>query len=270
MQDLGQSVIIGESISEIASENRSEYISHVLCEKGECSFVFNDTEFTLVAGESMIITLPKLFLPVQKSRDFKATVIFVHTDFIHALETMSNYGIQGSFRLFRNPVLKLNDEERERCKRDFENVKWRLSNRNHEFYTESVGCALQQLFLDFFDFQLSKLDEKERVAPQSSELVARYLAMLESGEYRDHRDLTYYADKLCVTSKHLSETCKKVSGFPARYWINRFIAIEITELLKNKSLSISEIAYKLNFSSPLHFNNFVKSVFGVPPQQLRG
>ena len=47
--------------------------------------------------------------------------------------------------------------------------------------------------------------------------MERFLALLERGDFRKNRDIGYYADKLCVTTKYLSEVCKKVSGFPANY-----------------------------------------------------
>ncbi|MBE6260882.1 MAG: flavodoxin [Prevotella sp.] len=37
---------------------------------------------------------------------------------------------------------------------------------------------------------------------------------MEAGDYRRNRDISYYADQLCVTTKYLSEVCKKVSGLP--------------------------------------------------------
>ena len=67
----------------------------------------------------------------------------------------------------------------------------------------------------------------------------RFLKMLEEGTYREHREVTYYADCLCVTSKYLSEVSKKVSGYAANYWINRYTILDITRLLRDKSLNSS-------------------------------
>ena len=52
--------------------------------------------------------------------------------------------------------------------------------------------------------------------------------MLERGDFRQNRDIGYYADKLCVTSKYLSEVCKKVSGLPAAFWITRYTSLDIS------------------------------------------
>ena len=50
---------------------------------------------------------------------------------------------------------------------------------------------------------------------QYAQLMEGFLEMLERGNYRQIREVAYYADKLCVTSKYLSEVPKKVSGFPS-------------------------------------------------------
>ncbi len=41
----------------------------------------------------------------------------------------------------------------------------------------------------------------------------RFLRMLEEGTYRERREVTYYADRLCATPKYLSEVSKKASGY---------------------------------------------------------
>lgn len=58
---------------------------------------------------------------------------------------------------------------------------------------------------------------KDSVSTQNASLMNRFLAMLEDGAYRTHREVSYYADILCVTPKYLSEVSKRVSGFAANY-----------------------------------------------------
>ena len=71
--------------------------------------------------------------------------------------------------------------------------------------------------------------------------------MLEDGTYREHREVSYYVDCLCITSKYLSEVLKKVSRYAANYWINRYTIFDISRLLRDKSSSrhkpISAVMY---------------------------
>ena len=88
--------------------------------------------------------------------------------------------------------------------------------------------------------------------------------------YRTHRDIAYYADKLCVTPKSLSEICKSISGCGAAYWINRYTSVEISRLLRDRSLTLTDIAYRFDFSSPAHLSRYIRQNLGVSASEIRG
>lgn len=122
--------------------------------------------------------------------------------------------------------------------------------------------------LDFFDFH-SVINREEGVSAQNASLMSRFLDMLENGDYRHNREVTYYADALCVTPKYLSEVSKKVSGYPANYWINRYTALDIARLLRDKTLTFVQISDMFHFSSPAYFSRYVQRMLGVNPTRYR-
>ncbi len=107
------------------------------------------------------------------------------------------------------------------------------------------------------------------ISTQSASIMNRFLRMLEEGTYREHREVTYYADKLCVTPKYLSEVSKKASGYGANYWINRYTILDITRLLRDKSLSFVDISDIFGFSSPAYFSRYVQQNLGMKPSDYR-
>ncbi|MFC2465919.1 MAG: helix-turn-helix domain-containing protein, partial [Bacteroidota bacterium] len=78
----------------------------------------------------------------------------------------------------------------------------------------------------------------------------------------------YYADKLFVSPKHLSEVSKQVSGRNALYWINRLTTIHIRKLLQQKTHSITELTDLFGFSSTAYFSRFVQQHLGVSPSEF--
>lgn len=76
------------------------------------------------------------------------------------------------------------------------------------------------------------------------------------------RKVTDYADMLFVSSDHLYRTIKLCSDKTAHELIDKMILMEAKAYLLNSSLTISEIAYKLAFADPLHFNRFFKNIAG--------
>lgn len=97
----------------------------------------------------------------------------------------------------------------------------------------------------------------------------KLMEMLEDGSYREHREVTWYADCLYITSKYLSEVSKKVSGYAANYWINRYTILDISRLLKDKSLTFVQISDMFGFSSPAYFSRYVQHNLGMNPTDYR-
>lgn len=128
--------------------------------------------------------------------------------------------------------------------------------------------AMQTAILDFYDFHARIYGESD-VSTQNASIMNRFLKMLEEGSYREHREVSYYADCLCVTAKYLSEVSKKVSGYAANYWINRYTALDISRLLRDKSLSFVQISDLFGFSSPAYFSRYVQQNLGVKPSNYR-
>lgn len=92
---------------------------------------------------------------------------------------------------------------------------------------------------------------------------------LEDGTYREHREVSYYVDCLCITSKYLSEVLKKVSRYAANYWINRYTIFDISRLLSDKSLSFVQISDMFSFSSQAYLSRYVQQNLGFNPTEYR-
>jgi len=143
-----------------------------------------------------------------------------------------------------------------------------LSQPQHKFYHDVLMNAVQTMILDFFDFHAT-LYGFDRITSHYNQLMEQFLEMLERGDFRQNRDIGYYADKLCVTPKYLSEVCKKVSGLPANYWITRFTSLDISRQLRDRSLSFSDISDMFGFSSLSHFSRYVQTNLGAKPSDFR-
>ena len=205
---------------------------------------------------------------LQESDGFRVDVIYVTQKFIELSTPQSNYGMRGQLSLFQNPIMKLTPEQKRVCQHNFEAVKHRLSQTEHCFRHDALRNAVECMIIDFFDFH-AQLYPADKISTQQHQLMEQFIEMLERGDFRRNRDISYYADKLCVTPKYLSEVCKKVSGFSANSWINRYASIELVHLLKDKSLSLTDIAYMFDFSSQSHFSRFVQNNLGQKPSAFR-
>lgn len=261
-------VIIEDSLEGIGSARYEDYLSHALCLGGSCSFMFNGRRFELKEGDLMIVRKGKLLDDIRPSDDFVVRNLYVTARFIELCTPQTNYGVKGQLSLFLNPVMRLDAGQRFVCERDFRWIAYRLTQTGHTFYRELLINAVQSAILDFFDFH-SVINSESAVTNQNASLMNRFLDMLENGDYRHNREVTYYADALCVTPKYLSEVSKKISGFPANYWINRYTSLDIARLLRDKTLTFVQISDIFHFSSPAYFSRYVQRTLGLNPTQYR-
>ena len=128
--------------------------------------------------------------------------------------------------------------------------------------------AIQCMIIDLFDFHAS-LYGNEKITSQYAELMQGFIAILERGDFRKNREISYYADKLCVTTKYLSEVSKKVSGFPAKYWINRYTMLDISRQLRDRRKTLTELSDLYGFSSLSYFTRYVQKNLGMKPTDFR-
>ena len=279
MSDFIQHIIIDNTLKRIGEAAFAEYLCHAYCYGGYCTFERNGQTFRFEDGDCLIIARRgDLVMNLKESEDFRVDVIYVTQKFIEMSTPQSNYGMRGQLFLFQNPIMKLKPEQQEICRLNFEAVKRRLKQTDHHFRHDALMNAVECMIIDFFDFH-SKLYPADKISSQQHQLMEEFMAMLERGDFRQNRDIGYYADKLCVTSKYLSEVCKKVSGLPAAFWITRYTSLDISRLLRERlrvgdrrsgfRYSFTDISDMFGFSSLSHFSRYVLTNLGAKPSDFR-
>ncbi len=267
--DSMQHIILDNTLQHIGDEQYESYICHGYCYGGECTFERNNKHFKMQAGDCIIISRRgDLVENLRESADFKIDVIYVTQQFIELSTPQSNYGMRGHLALFENPIMRLTTGQQEICRMNFDYVKLRLKQVEHRFRHDALMNAIECMIIDFFDFH-AQLYGVDKISSQYHQLMSEFIELLERGDYRQNREISYYANKLCVTPKYLSEVSKKVSGMPANYWITRYASLDISRLLRDRSLSLSEVSDMFGFSSMSHFTRYVQNNLGAKPSDFR-
>lgn len=117
--------------------------------------------------------------------------------------------------------------------------------------------------------QASDLRENASVATNRSRMIFDQFLKLVSQNYARHRNVGFYADKLCLTPKYLSKLIKDTSGRSAPEWIDSYVVLEAKNLLKYSNAAIKEIVYTLNFPNQSVFYKFFKARTGQTPSEYR-
>ena len=81
--------------------------------------------------------------------------------------------------------------------------------------------------------------------------------------------MAFYADKLCITPKYLSQVSRTVTGLPASQWIQFYAAFELVSLLNDTSKTLTEVSDLMGFENLSHFSRYTKKTLGKAPSEYR-
>lgn len=123
--------------------------------------------------------------------------------------------------------------------------------------THAIRCYEQQ--------QLAK----EETATSGNALFRRFVKLV-SQHFMKLRRVSDYAKLLNISADHLNRTIKAQSEKTAGELIDTMILTEAKAYLLHTELSNAEIAYRLDFSDPSHFNKFFKKLAQCTPVEYRG
>jgi AraC family transcriptional regulator, transcriptional activator of pobA len=97
----------------------------------------------------------------------------------------------------------------------------------------------------------------------------RSFVSMVSHEFTQHHSVSYYAGKLNITAGHLNDLCKSYLGVSAKKYLQNRIMVEAKNLLSYSDLSVSEVAFRLNFEDPSYFIRKFKLSAGSTPLSFR-
>lgn len=261
-------LIVSDSLGGIFTDEMNYYITHAYCTRGRCELDYSGETFVLEKGSVTILMANRLVTELRPSEDFKVKVIYISLSFMASCTPHTSYGVRGGLSMYVNPIMVLTPEEQVLCERDFDAIRERIERPLSHFQGDVMMAVTQTLFIDFYEFH-ARIYGEEKVSAVSAGIVRSFVDMLLRGDYVQNREVSYYADKLCVTPKYLSEVCKSTTGFSANFWINRFTAIELSRLLRDKSLTLTDIADRFGFGSSSQFSRYVQTYLGASPSAFR-
>ncbi len=268
-EDEIKNVIIETDITKLLLDDHEHYQSFIYCTKGTCEIKFNDEMFTLEPSTCTIVLNSDFLKDAKPMPDFECTILCIHENFMRQCGPHNPYIVHGALDLYNCPVIKLDSKQAELCRLLLYNFQLRINGVDHKFYNDILRASTEMFMLDIFDMH-ARINANRPSSISASSLMTRFIEMLEDKEYRNNREVAYYAQKLCVVPKYLSEVSNRVSGHSASYWINQYASRDISEVLRQNKSSVSEIAKMFHFTSASYFNRYVKRNLGAYPSDLRG
>ena len=136
--------------------------------------------------------------------------------------------------------------------------------------SQLVLCQLKAFFIGFHEY----LQRNPQYRPDEvksyrvRELFNRFMMLLEK-DYKISRDVNYYAEKMNISSKYLTNIVSQVTGHTPKTIIDQYVILQLKMHLKRSTQSIKEMAWEFHFADVSFFCRYFKKHTGLTPQQIR-
>lgn len=137
-------------------------------------------------------------------------------------------------------------------------------------YTRDLALNLVEGFVYGF-YELAgagRLGEVPVESSRSRELFRNFMDLLHGNLEREH-EVQFYAGKLCISAKYLTQICKDLLGRTPKQIIDEALLQEAMKLLDKNDSSIQDISVSLGFPDQSYFGRFFKRMKQMSPQQYR-
>ncbi len=254
---------------EACSDKFANYCLHIACVKGSARFEIGDDLYNLIGGEIMIKSSAKPVVNLVCSDDLQIEAMIISIDYLTRNQPKSDYNIIGMLSTLENPIFSVDAQDIRQIQHDFREIRQRLEQLYNNFFEEVLQREVEIMIFDFYDMHSRRLNIQVEGKGRASNILGRFVSLLQKGLYKENRRVAYYASLLFLSPKYLSEACVDASGNNASYWIDRYTVEAVSNELLETNKTLQEIADDYNFSSVFYFSRYVKRHLGVSPAEYR-
>lgn len=232
--------------------------------RGEGEVNFNLVDHHLTAGTLIYIGPGTIITPIRFSNDLELQGIGLLADFpMPFADGQFPSAFNGQVRDFQLPVAK----EDLQTARNILDTLWHLVHQPdyHRQTASSLVAALMHHYDRLFHQQVDNL-----AATRSREqtIFDRFI-LLVNQHCREQHQISYYAERLCLTERYLGTIVRQTSGTTAKEWIDRALIARIKVELRHTDKSVARISEEMNFPNPSFFSKYFKRLTQQTPAQYR-
>jgi AraC-like DNA-binding protein len=254
----------------IRKAHAHDFYSVILFTKGTGNMVINNDSYS-IQPQSICIVAPNQMHSFEGLEDIEGIIFFFCQDFyveefsfIRLLNVFSYTSQTGTNAC--NPCISLSDME-------FIHINTILKSiqSEYELYTSSNNSAvIIRSHLNIMLLKLSELYEtKSGKSNNNDSILIHSLSHLIDSYFIQEQHLGFYTSAFNISESQLNDICNKHFNCGMKKILQNRLMLEARKLLLTSELSVSEIAYKLNFEDNSYFNKVFKIKTGLTPKRFR-
>ena len=245
--------------------HKTDKVTQLLVLKGEVSFIIDFNTYNLQAPAMVLFFPGQVIEAVEASSDSE----IVGMAFAPELTAPLNLpvSLQEKLSLKSTHFYTLKEKELEVFLSCYNHVSNVMKQKDNE-YREDIIRHLFAAHYYGLGYYIHNAQKHTSVLTARQKICERFIA-LAAENFKEHRDIAFYADKLCITNKYLSSLLKQETGLTASEWIEKYVVLYAKSCLSSTIMTIQEISDDLDFSSQSVFGKYFKRIVGMSPIAYR-
>lgn len=237
-----------------------------ICIKGKAELKINFQKRLLESHTLMVVHPGSMMEPIEVSEDLHIDTIFFDLDFISRDIFSNNYMFFQE--VGQMPCIRLNNIDFKIFKQHHTSISMHYYREESNSKKDILQFLLLALLAEIKDIYHTN-DEQVQKHSRATELTAVFFNLLYH-HHKEERSVSFYAQKMHLTSKYLTTIIRKQTGKSILVWINEAVVAQAKSLLKTTNLSVMEITDVLHFTESSLFCRFFKRYTGMTPSAYRG
>lgn len=248
---IGQPYRLQEGRIAIITNGRARVLINLI------EYIFRPNYISLIAPGSIIQI-------IETSQDFDAHMMAIEHNFlpVSGKEEFFAHFLQRK----KNLLLPLTTTEQVQIE-NFITVMWDVL-QEPVFRKEVIQHLLARLLYNIEYIAKNKGQSESSPLTHQNDIFQRFISLVNTYS-KTERNVSFYADKLCLTPRYLNTVIRQASQQTVMDWINQSIILEAKVLLKHSNRLVYQISDELNFPNPSFFSKFFKRMTGMTPQEYQ-
>lgn len=246
----------------IEKTHRHDFFFVLAIEKGNGEHQIDFTDYS-IHNYSVFILRPSQVHQLLLEKGSKGYLMAFDSSFYSPKEKLKK---EMFLTVSSNNYYKLDTKTYNRLIPVFNSIFSEYSNKKIMF-RDNIKANLDLFFIELFR-QTKNADIQTKNNSYSIKFLEKLLELLEIHFY-NNKQVTYYAEKLNLTSYQLNTITKKTVGKNCSQLINERIILEAKRNLIATSNQVNEISYHLGYDDTSYFIRFFKKQTGLTPETFR-